>query len=86
MRDDISPILPDALHRTGCELLAAGIVRQAVKDWQDAVGMLKKVPDHFESRCMKTECEIFFRSEWFQEIREFAPDTIPVDMMRRLKR
>ena len=85
MRDDIAPILPHTLHRTGCALLASGIVRQAVKDWLDAVEMLEKVPDHFESQCMKMECEIFFCSEWFQEIREFAPDVIPVDMMRRLK-
>ena len=84
MREDIDHAVPDTLNRTGCALLASGIVRQAVKDWQDAVEMLEKVPDHFESRCMKTECEMFFRSEWFQEIREFAPDAIPADMMRRL--
>ena len=85
MREDIDRILPDQLHRAGCALLAVGIARQAVKDWQDAVEMLEKIPDHLESQCMKTECEMFFRSEWFQEIRSFAPDVIPVDMMRRLK-
>ena len=85
MREDIDQILPHTLHRTGCALLAAGIVRQTVKDWKDAVEMLEMVPDHFESLCMKTECEIFFHSEWFKEIREFAPDVIPEDIMRRLE-
>lgn len=78
--------LPKQLNRKGCAMLAAAIVRQAVKDYKDALEMLQKVPDHFESRCMKAECEAFFCSERFQEIREFAPDVIPVDIMEVLKR
>lgn len=86
MKSESVNILPKQLNRKGSAMLAVGIVRQAVKDYKDAVKMLKKVPDHFESRCMKVECEIFFCSEWFQKLREFAPDVIPVDIMEVLER
>jgi len=78
--------LPEQLNRKGSAMLAVGIVKQAVKDYKDAVKMHEKVPDHFESRCKKVECEIFFCSEWFQKLREFAPDVIPADVMRRLEK
>lgn len=68
----------------GYGMFAAAIVNQAVKDWKDAVSMLEKVPDHVASVEMKTECEKFFSSEWYQDIRELAPDVIPENMMRRL--
>ena len=85
MKDNSSFNLPDPLHRKGCSMLAVGIVRQAIKDWQDAKEMLRKVPDHEPSQEMVLETERFFRSNWFQEIRECAPDVIPVDMMEVLK-
>lgn len=86
MKEDIAFVLPDPLHRKGCSLLAVGIVRQAIKDRQDAKEMLKKVPDHEPSQEMVLETERFFRSNWFQDIREFAPDVIPVDIMEVLAR
>ena len=86
MKSEAENTLPKQLNRKGSAMLAVGIVRQAVKDYKDAIKMLKKVPDHFESRCMKVECEIFFCGEWFQKLREFAPDVIPADLMRRLEK
>ena len=86
MNEDRYTILPATLHRTGCALLASGIVRQAVKDWQDAEEMLQKVPEYLDAQEMKLECELFFLSDWYQELMEFAPDVIPVDMLRRLNR
>ena len=68
----------------GYGTLAAAIVHQAVRDWKDAVSMLEKVPDHEASLEMKTECEGFFQGEWYQDIRELAPEVIPENMMRRL--
>ena len=86
MSEGKEAILPDTLHRTGCALLAVGIVRQAVRDWQDAEEMLQKVPEYLAAQEMKLECELFFLSDWYQELMEFAPDVIPVDMLRRLNR
>ena len=53
--------------------LAAAIVHQAVKDWQEG-----------DSE-MKAECERFFASDWYQILRDLAPHVIPDDMMRRLR-
>lgn len=67
-------ILPQKLNRQGTSLLASAIVRQAVRDWQEGDDQ------------MRTDCEMFFGSGWYQELREMAPDAIPVNMMRRLTR
>lgn len=56
----------------GYGMLAVAIVNQAVKDWNEG------------DEDMKAECERFFRSDWYQEIRELAPAVIPENMMRRL--
>ena len=56
----------------GYGMLAAAIVNQAVKDWEEG------------DEDMKAECERFFRSDWYQEIRELVPAVIPGNMMRRL--
>lgn len=85
MRNGFDHVLPDPLDRTGCALLAAGIVRQAVKDWKDADEILQRHPNYADAQEMRLGCEIFFASDWYQELREFAPDAIPVDMLRRLK-
>ena len=86
MKDDHVFSLPPQLHRTGCALLASGIVRQAVKDWKDAKEMLSKIPDHEPSLDVIRETESFFRSDWFQAIREFAPNVIQVDILEVLNR
>lgn len=65
--------------------LAAAIVRQAIKDWKDAMDMLKKVPEDKNSRGVLVELEFFFKSEWFSFLRELAPDIIPEDMIGRIQ-
>lgn len=60
------------MNKQGCAFLAAAIVRQAIKDWFEG------------SEEMKADCEIFFSSEWYQELKDLAPNTIPVNITRRL--
>ena len=50
------------------ENLANAIVFLAVKDWRGAMGKLKKRPRHKPALKKKEECELFFRSEWFEEL------------------
>lgn len=49
-----------------CQALANAIILQAVKDWRDAVRILKKHTWSIEARQVKEECERFFCSEWFE--------------------
>ena len=73
------------MNKGGCALLAAAIVNRTVQDWRDAKGMLEKLPDDVNALEMMYDCEMFFRSQWYQFLREFAPEVIPEDMMRRLE-
>ena len=61
------------MNKRGYALLAAAIVRQAVKDLQEGNDQ------------MKAECELFFASDWYQDLRDLAPKTIPDDMERRMR-
>ena len=56
----------------GYGTLAAAIVHQAVRDWKEG------------DEGMKAACERCFGSNWYQDIRELAPDVIPENMMKRL--
>ena len=71
------------MNERGCALLAAAIVGRAIQDWKDAEAVLEKYPDDENATEMKYDCELFFRSHWYQELREFAP-SIPENMMKRL--
>ena len=73
------------MNKQGTRMLAAAIVNRAVQDWRDAKDMLEKYPDDVNALEMEYDCELFFGSEWYQFLREFAPDVIPEDMMRRLE-
>lgn len=73
------------MNKQGTRLLAAAIVNRAVQDWRDAKDMLEKYPDDVNALEMEYDCELFFGSEWYQFLREFAPDVIPEEMMRRLE-
>lgn len=52
----------------GCENLAIAIVRQAVIDYSKALKMLKKNPKNIEENRVKNECEIFFSSDFFENL------------------
>lgn len=47
------------------ENLANAIILQAVKDYRQARHKLKKRPKNEAARETITECESFFRSDWF---------------------
>lgn len=50
------------------ENLANAIVLQAVKDYRDALRTLKKHPRRSDARSVKSDCERFFRSSWYQTL------------------
>lgn len=52
--------------KEGFENLANAIIVQAVKDYRKALSGCKV--DERDSNCVITECERFFRSEWFREL------------------
>ena len=60
------------LNRRGCALLASAIINNAVKDWK--VG----------NKNQKTECEQFFKSEWYQTLRELSHNYAPENITRKL--
>lgn len=74
------------MTKSGTALLATAIVNRAVGDWKDAKAMLEKVPTDEKSLATVEETEAFFRSTWYQDLRELSPDVIPVNMMRRLEK
>lgn len=65
--------------------LAEQIVASAVKDWKDAMEILDVIPEDISSWETVLECEDFFRSDWYQTLRELSPDAIPVNMISFLK-
>ncbi len=74
------------MDRKGTALIAAAIVHQAIKDWKNAKEILQKEPGYVDALETVRETESFFRSDWYQTLREFAPDVIPVDIMEILNR
>ncbi len=77
--------MQNELDKSGCTALIAGIIEQAVRDWRKAERMLGKVPDDKKSLEMKMECEEFFRSEWYSELREMLEEGIPEDILKVLE-
>ncbi len=50
------------------ENLANAIILQAVKDYREARKKLKKRPKNEDAKLMVSDCEAFFRSEWFKDL------------------
>ena len=50
------------------EELANGIILQAVKDYREALKMLKRNNRYPPARQMRDDCERFFTSEWFSAL------------------
>ena len=65
--------------------LAIQVVAVAVKDWEEAMEKLSIVHDDGIAWGTVVECEDFFRSDWYQTLRELAPEEIPVNMISFLK-
>ncbi len=85
MKKSPDSTLPDTLNRKGSAMLAAAIVRQALKEWKEAMDVLKKVPEDSKAWDTIRDVEDFFHSEWYRTLRELAPDVIPVNMIKKLK-
>ena len=60
------------LNKRGCSLLASAIIANAVKDWKAG------------NKSQKAECERFFKSEWYQSLRELSHNNAPENMTRKL--
>lgn len=60
------------LNQRGCSLLASAIIANAVKDWKQG------------NKCIKAECAQFFKSEWYQTLRELSHNNAPENMTRKL--
>ena len=63
------------------ENLANGIVLQAVADYRDSLRKLKRNPNYGAAIVMKSEVEVFFRSEWFKVLTSVDGEAL----MRRLQ-
>ena len=71
------------MNKRGCALLAAAIVNRAVQDWKDAKAVLEKYPEDANALEKVYDCELFFRSQWYQTLRDITPE-IPENIMRRI--
>ncbi|MBQ6152069.1 MAG: hypothetical protein IJJ03_10545 [Mogibacterium sp.] len=50
------------------EALRNAIVIQAAKDYRKALRALKRNPNSISQERVKTECELFLRSDWYKSI------------------
>ena len=50
------------------ENLASAIILQAVKDYREARKKLKKRPKNEDAKLMISDCEAFFRSDWYRAL------------------
>ena len=50
------------------ESLANAIILQAVKDYREARKKLNKRPKNEDAKLMISDCEAFFRSDWYRAL------------------
>ena len=60
------------LNKKGCTLLASAIISNAAKDWIEG------------NVSQKAECERFFESEWYQNLRELSNNVAPENIAGKL--
>ena len=65
--------------------LASRIIAIAVEDWKDSVQVLREHPKDQKSLDMVSECERFFASSWYQDLRELSWNDFPYDMKSKLE-
>jgi ABC-type phosphate/phosphonate transport system substrate-binding protein len=65
--------------------LASRVIEVAVEDWKAAKELLAKNPCDLKSKETVLECEEFFASAWYQDLRELAWDDFPEDMKKKLQ-
>ena len=74
--------LPDVHAGDQWEELAQAIILQAAEDYRNALKGMQEEPEKRKHLKRKTECEHFFRSEWFRVLSKVNPDMIP-DRIRK---
>jgi hypothetical protein len=52
------------------EELAKAIIVQAATDYREALKILKEDPTRLKGQRLKSDCERFFRSQWFKALTE----------------
>ena len=57
-------------------VLAATIVELAIKDYAEALKVLKVKPHNSECRGAKMSSEKFFKSEWFNTLSDIDPEVL----------
>lgn len=65
--------------------LASRIIAFAVEDWKKAKETLRESPKDQTSLSMVSECERFFSSSWYQDLRDLSWDYFPYDMNQALE-
>ena len=60
----------------GWEDLANAIIIQAVEDYKQALGYLKRHPDCEEAKCDVERLERFFYRQWFELLTNLTPDQL----------
>ncbi len=73
------------MNKGGIGCLAAGIVFQALKDYEKAERRLKKNPESEVAKAEIEEIERFFKSGWFQTLREASLEVISENMLEEFK-
>ena len=63
------------------ENLANAIILQAVKDYREARKKHKKWPKNEDAKLMISDCEAFFRSDWFAALTNIDGEAL----LRRLQ-
>ena len=58
------------------ENLANAIILQAVKDYREARKKHKKRPKNEDAKLMISDCEAFFRSDWFKALTELDDEML----------
>lgn len=69
---------------SGYSKLAAAIVGQAIKEYKTALNQLKTNPNNRIALANIDEIKQFFNSQWFQLLRELAPEQIPLEINKKL--
>lgn len=69
-----------------CEALANAIIIQAVKDYRHALGTLKYYPNDRTANANRSECEVFFRSGWFELLTDLDGEVLIEKIQREVNR
>ena len=67
------------------ENLANAIILQAVKDWREAKGKLRRKPRNENAKLMVEDCEAFFLSDWFRTLTNVDGEVLLTKLQEEFK-